>query len=114
MYSTKWKPSGLSSFFGSDSSTWAEWAIRQYDGYTKAELAEFYKMEAPRGEDPDDWHDYWWRTDMERSRLHVLPESKRDAGVFVPRSKAKRAGMSEDDEMWTWSNVHKDKKTVWR
>ena len=114
LYSTKWKPSGLSSFFGSDSSTWAEWAKRQYVGYTEKELAEFYKMEAPEGDDPDDWHDYWWRTDMERSRLHVLPESKRGAGVFVPRSVAKRAGMSEDDETWTWSNVHKDKKTVWR
>ena len=98
LYSIKWK----NTFTGSNSGTWASWAEKEYIGYTVDELEEFYKMETPPGDDPGDWHDYSGRQDILRGRLYVLPESQRDGtATFVPRSKAKRANMSENDPTWT-------------
>jgi hypothetical protein len=91
-----------------DAGSWADWAENQYEGYTNKELIEFYKMEAPTGDDPGDWHGGLDPgIDVDRKRFWVLPDrSHRQAATFVPRSKAARAGMKEDDRTWTHAELH--------
>lgn len=100
LYSDKWKDEHT---FGVDNTSWADWAVKQYSGrYTKKELAEFYKMEAPAGEDTDDWHT--GMTSPERLRSwESSHQNHLKAKYWVPIHKAARAGLGPDTgEEWRW------------
>ena len=110
LYSASWHGA-----FGNDASTWAEWAVAQYPGYSEKELVEFYKMEAPPGAVQDDWHgglgqhsDAELAARGENDSYYNVQDSQ--LGVYkywVPKSKAKRAGLSADSGRdWRWSDSH--------
>ena len=101
LYSREWWGT-----FGADSADWSAWAIRQWPEYTEDQLKEFYKMEAPPGHDPDDWHFGVRGPEFDRSHREDL-DAHSKAKYWVPPSKAKRAGLDENSGPdWRWSNTY--------